>query len=278
MQIFSRNPRGSKAKEIDEKDVAAFREFAEENGIGVILAHAPYTLNACAAKASLRTFARETLADDLARLEATPGNLYNFHPGSHVGQGAARGIELIAAALNAVLRAEQHTTVLLETMAGKGTEVGRSFEELAAILARVERREKMGVCLDTCHLNDAGYNILIQLASSMALIPYLLCAAFGLKLAIKAEVRNTTLIALTALGTGLFLAWLAGSRGWNKCHVWLGASLMGVTVECTQYFLPWRSFEPLDMLANCSGALLGILLVCAQQRWIPSFPAKCKKA
>ena len=159
LAFFTRNPRGGRAKALDPEDVAAFRALARAQGFGPIVAHAPYTLNACAAKASLRTFARETLADDLARLEATPGNLYNFHPGSHVGQGAARGIELIAAALNAVLRAEQHTTVLLETMAGKGTEVGRSFEELAAILARVERREKMGVCLDTCHVWDAGYDI-----------------------------------------------------------------------------------------------------------------------
>lgn len=159
LAFFTRNPRGGRAKALAAEDVAAFRALARAQSFGPIVAHAPYTLNACAAKASLRTFARETLADDLARLEVTPGNLYNFHPGSHVGQGAARGIELIAAALNAVLRAEQHTTVLLETMAGKGTEVGRSFEELAAILARVELGEKMGVCLDTCHVWDAGYDI-----------------------------------------------------------------------------------------------------------------------
>ena len=147
-QFFTRNPRGSKAKEIDEKDVAAFREFAEENGIGVILAHAPYTLNACSKDEHTREFARMTMEDDLRRMEYLPGNYYNFHPGSHTGQGPEEGIRQISGLLNELLRPEQTTTVLLETMAGKGTEVGRSFEELRAILDGVELEGHVGVCLD----------------------------------------------------------------------------------------------------------------------------------
>ena len=158
-QFFTRNPRGGKAKPLDLEDVAAYRTFAQEQGLFPILAHAPYTLNACAADEGLRTFARETMADDLARLEHIPGSLYNFHPGSHVKQGPEVGIALIAEHLNAILTPEQSTTVLLETMAGKGSEVGRSFEELRAILDRVELSDKLGVCLDTCHVSDGGYDI-----------------------------------------------------------------------------------------------------------------------
>ncbi len=162
-QFFTRNPRGGKAKELDLKDVAAYRSLAEEHGFFPILAHAPYTLNACAADEGLREFARNTMADDLARLEYLPGSMYNFHPGSHVKQGAEKGIELIADQLNAILKPEQSTTVLLETMAGKGSEVGRSFEELREILDRVELSEKLGVCLDTCHAFDGGYDIVSNL-------------------------------------------------------------------------------------------------------------------
>ena len=158
-QFFTRNPRGGKAKALDPEDIAAFHAYAEEQGMTVFLAHAPYTLNPAAADARVQEFARETFADDLARMEATPGQLYNFHPGSHVKQGVSVGIEKIAAALNEVLRPEQTTTVLLETMAGKGTEVGRSFEELAAIIERTELSDHVGVCLDTCHVWDAGYDI-----------------------------------------------------------------------------------------------------------------------
>ena len=158
-QFFTRNPRGGKAKDLDLEDVAAYRAFAQEQGLFSILAHAPYTLNACAADEGLRTFARETMADDLARLEHIPGSMYNFHPGSHVKQGAEAGVALIAQTLNAVLRPEMATTVLLETMAGKGSEVGRSFEELRAIIDRVELSDKLGVCLDTCHVSDGGYDI-----------------------------------------------------------------------------------------------------------------------
>lgn len=162
-QFFTRNPRGSKAKEIDEKDVAEFRRFAEENGIRVILAHAPYTLNACSKDVHTSEFALQTMEDDLRRMEYVPGNYYNFHPGSHTGQGAEEGIRQIAELLNAILKPEQTTTVLLETMAGKGTEVGRSFEELRGILDRVELSDHMGVCLDTCHVYDAGYDIVENL-------------------------------------------------------------------------------------------------------------------
>lgn len=162
-QFFTRNPRGGKAKPLDLEDMAAYRAFSQEHGLFPILAHAPYTLNACAADEGLRTFARETMADDLARLENIPGSLYNFHPGSHVKQGAETGISLIAEHLNAILTPELSTTVLLETMAGKGSEVGRSFEEIRAILDRVELSDKLGVCLDTCHVSDGGYDIVNDL-------------------------------------------------------------------------------------------------------------------
>lgn len=157
--FFTRNPRGGKAKEIDEKDVEKFLNFAKEHEFGKIVAHAPYTMNLCAAKEDVRSFSKEMLLDDLKRMEYTPYNYYNFHPGAHVGQGAEKGIALIAEALNEALKPEQTTTVLLETMAGKGTEVGRTFEELREILDRVELNDKMGVCLDTCHVWDGGYDI-----------------------------------------------------------------------------------------------------------------------
>ena len=162
-QFFTRNPRGTKAKAIDENDVERFLAFAKENGIERILAHAPYTLNACSADEHLRELARDTMADDLRRMEYTPGNCYNFHPGSHVGQGAEEGIAFIADMLNQILKPEQRTTVLLETMSGKGSEVGREFEELREILDRVECKERMGVCLDTCHVWDGGYDIVNDL-------------------------------------------------------------------------------------------------------------------
>ena len=158
-QFFTRNPRGGKAKAIDPADVEAFHGFAAAHGIDRILAHAPYTLNPASATEKTRDFAHLALAEDLARMENTPGQLYNMHPGSHVGQGVDAGIELIADALNEALRPEQTTTLLLETMAGKGSEVGGRFEELAEIIERVELRDKMGVCLDTCHVWDAGYDI-----------------------------------------------------------------------------------------------------------------------
>lgn len=162
-QFFTRNPRGSKAKEIDEKDVEAFLAFSREHGIGQILAHAPYTLNPCSKEEKTREFALMTMEDDLKRMEYIPGNCYNFHPGSHVGQGAEEGIRMISETLNQILKEEQTTTVLLETMAGKGTEVGRSFEELQAILDRVELKSHMGVCLDTCHVYDGEYDIVNHL-------------------------------------------------------------------------------------------------------------------
>ncbi len=157
--FFTRNPRGGRAKELDLADVEAFLRYKEEHSIVTLVAHAPYTMNACAAKENLRRFAHEAMTDDIQRLEHLPGNLYNFHPGSHVGQGAEKGIEHIAQQLNDVLTPDQQTTVLLETMAGKGTEVGRTFKELRAIIDRVERDDKLGVCLDTCHVWDGGYDI-----------------------------------------------------------------------------------------------------------------------
>ena len=161
--FFTRNPRGGNAKAIDPADVAKFQEIAREHEFGKIVAHAPYTLNACAAKENLRDFARNTFSDDLKRMEATPGNYYNFHPGSHVGQGIEAGIQKIAEVLNAVLTEEQTTTVLLETMAGKGSEVGSHFQELRAIMDLVEKRDKLGICLDTCHVWDGGYDIVNNL-------------------------------------------------------------------------------------------------------------------
>lgn len=162
-QFFTRNPRGGKAKDIDEKDIEALQEIMKENQFAKILAHAPYTLNACSADERTREFAVETMADDLARMEYLPNNLYNFHPGSHVKQGVEVGINYIVDMLNTVLKPEQTTKVLLETMAGKGSEIGRSFEEIAEIISRVELKEHMGVCLDTCHVYDAGYDIVNNL-------------------------------------------------------------------------------------------------------------------
>ena len=161
--FFTRNPRGGNAKAIDPADVAKFQEIAREHEFGKIVAHAPYTLNACAAKENLWDFARNTFSDDLKRMEATPGNYYNFHPGSHVGQGIEVGIQKIAEVLNAVLTEEQTTTVLLETMAGKCSEVGSHFQELRAIMDLVEKRDKLGICLDTCHVWDGGYDIVNDL-------------------------------------------------------------------------------------------------------------------
>ena len=158
-QFFTRNPRGGNAKAIVPSDIEAYLAFAKEHGIRQILAHAPYTLNACSADEGLRDFARRTMADDLERMEFTPGNCYNFHPGSHVKQGVEVGIQYIAEMLNQILKPEQRTTVLLETMAGKGSEVGGRFEELREILDRVELSDHMGVCLDTCHVWDGGYDI-----------------------------------------------------------------------------------------------------------------------
>lgn len=161
--FFTRNPRGGKAKEIDPKDVERFLALEKEHGFGKLVAHAPYTMNLCAEKEDVRNFSREMIADDMKRMEYTPGNYYNFHPGSHVGQGVECGIELIAEAVNAALTPEQSTIVLLETMAGKGSEVGRTFEELREIIDRIELQDKVGVCFDTCHVWDGGYDIVNHL-------------------------------------------------------------------------------------------------------------------
>lgn len=162
-QYFSRNPRGSKVKALDLDDIAAYRKLAEENRFAVILCHAPYTLNPCSADEKVREFAHQVMADDLERIEHVPGSLYNFHPGSHTGQGADVGIMQIQSLLNAVIIPQQTTTVLLETMAGKGSEVGGTFEELKRIIDGVVHQEKMGVCLDTCHVFDGGYDIVNDL-------------------------------------------------------------------------------------------------------------------
>ena len=162
-QFFTRNPRGSKAKAIDPLDAAALMDFMAANGFGKVVAHAPYTINPCSKDERTREFALQTMADDLQRMEHLPGNYYNFHPGSHTGLGTEQGIALIADTLNTILAPQQRTTVLLETMAGKGTEVGGRFEELREILDRVELAEHMGVCLDTCHVSDAGYDIVNDL-------------------------------------------------------------------------------------------------------------------
>lgn len=162
-QFFTRNPRGGKAKDLNPEDIRAYQEYAARYEFPVILAHAPYTLNACAKEGRTREFALETMADDLRRMEAIPGQMYNFHPGSHVGQGVDTAVELIAQCLDQAMWEDQTTTVLLETMAGKGSEVGSKFEELRAILDRVKYPQHMGVCLDTCHVYDAGYDIVNHL-------------------------------------------------------------------------------------------------------------------
>ncbi len=162
-QFFTRNPRGGSAKEIDKNDIEQFNTIASENGIEIILAHAPYTINVCSADEKIRRFGIETMKDDLLRLDLVSNCMYNFHPGSHVGQGTDVGIQLIIDALNEILFKEQKTIVLLETMAGKGSEVGRSFEEIKRIIDGVELKEKLGVCLDTCHVYDAGYDIINNL-------------------------------------------------------------------------------------------------------------------
>ena len=161
--FFTRNPRGGNARELDDKDLAAFLTTLTEHGIGPLVAHAPYTYNLCSSKPETVEFARRAMREDLERMERLPGHLYNFHPGSHVKQGADEGIRLICEGLNEVLVPGQATTVLLETMAGKGTEVGRSFEELARIIDGVNHDDLLGVCLDTCHVADAGYDIVHDL-------------------------------------------------------------------------------------------------------------------
>ena len=158
--FFTRNPRGGKAKAIDPADAEALRTLLEENGFGKLVAHAPYTLNPCSDKENVREFAKICMADDMERMEYLPGNYYNFHPGSHVGQGAESGIEMITTLLNDIITPAQSTIVLLETMSGKGSEVGGSFEELAAIIDGVKQKEKIGVCMDSCHVSDAGYDII----------------------------------------------------------------------------------------------------------------------
>ncbi len=164
-QFFLRNPRGGAAKDINPDDVREFLALAAAHGFGKILAHAPYTLNPCSKDASIREFARNVFADDLRRMENIPGNLYNFHPGSHVGQGVEKAIPEIVEILDEVMPEAKHTTVLLETMSGKGSEVGATFEELAEIISRARDNapERLGVCLDTCHVYSAGYDIVNRL-------------------------------------------------------------------------------------------------------------------
>ena len=162
-QFFTRNPRGTKAKQIDQQDIAGLCNILKQHRFAPLTAHAPYTLNPCSVDPSIRQFALETMKDDLERMELLPHNYYNFHPGSHVKQGVEKGINLIADMLNKVLKPEQTTTVLLETMSGKGSEVGRSFEELKAILDKVDLSDKLGICLDTCHVYDGGYDIVNHL-------------------------------------------------------------------------------------------------------------------
>lgn len=162
-QFFTRNPRGGSARKIEQSDVDALKQLMSENGFSQILAHAPYTMNLCSAKPETREFALNTLKDDLLRMEYLPYNLYNFHPGSHTGQGVEKGLEQIISALNEAMFPEMHTTVLLETMAGKGSEIGGKFEELSAIINGVEHKDRIGVCLDTCHVFDAGYDIVNHL-------------------------------------------------------------------------------------------------------------------
>ena len=167
-QFFTRNPRGGQAKAIDPADAQALVQMQQAGQLGPLVAHAPYTINPCAAVPKTLDFARQTMRDDLARMEYLPGNFYNFHPGSHVGQGTDAGIRLIAETLDLAMTREQSTTVLLETMAGKGTEIGGRFSELRAVIDRCRLPEKLGVCLDTCHVHDAGYDIVSQFEDVLA--------------------------------------------------------------------------------------------------------------
>ena len=162
-QFFTRNPRGGKAKELDPQDIREFLALAEREGFGRLVAHAPYTLNPCSAAEKVRNFAFMVMEDDMKRMEQIPGNYYNFHPGSHVGQGVEKGIAMITELLNRIITPRQQTVILLETMAGKGSEIGGRFEELRAILDGVQEQDKIGVCLDTCHISDAGYDIVNDL-------------------------------------------------------------------------------------------------------------------
>lgn len=167
-QFFTRNPRGGKAKPFDGEDAESYNKFAKENGISVMIAHAPYTLNCGASEKSKREFALGVMQEDIARLEHIHGAMYNLHPGCHVGQGADKGIELIADILNHVITSDQTTLILLETMAGKGTEIGRNFDELARIIDKVELSDKIGVCMDTCHIYDGEYDIVDSLDDVIA--------------------------------------------------------------------------------------------------------------
>ena len=167
-QFFTRNPRGGQAKAIDPADAQALAEMQRSGVIGPIVAHAPYTIKPCAAVPKTLEFARQTMKDDLARMEYLPGNFYNFHPGSHVGQGVDEGVRLIAETLDLAMTQEQSTTVLLETMAGKGTEIGGRFSELRDVIDRCKLPEKLGVCLDTCHVHDAGYDIVSHFEDVLA--------------------------------------------------------------------------------------------------------------
>ena len=167
-QFFTRNPRGGKAKDIDEGDIASFLKIAQEENLHRILAHAPYTLNPCSSDERVKEFAHMVMEDDLMRMEYTPGNYYNFHPGSHVGQGVEKGIELTSSLLNKVLKTDQTTVVLLETMSGKGSEIGKTFQELRQIIDCTKLDDKLGICLDTCHINDAGYDIVNDLDGVLA--------------------------------------------------------------------------------------------------------------
>ncbi|WP_413853592.1 deoxyribonuclease IV [Candidatus Ruminimicrobium bovinum] len=162
-QFFTRNPRGFKAKDIDKQDIKNYLKIAKENNFTTVLAHAPYTLNPCSADEAIRVLAKNIFIDDLRRMEFIPGNMYNFHPGSHVGQGVKTGIQFITNLLNEILKPEQTTTVLLETMAGKGSEIGSKFEELKTIIDEINLKDKIGVCFDTCHVYDAGYDIVNDL-------------------------------------------------------------------------------------------------------------------
>ncbi len=167
-QFFTRNPRGGKAKKLDLTDAAALCTLMQEKHFGNIIAHAPYTINPCSKTPETREFALETMQDDLCRMEVVPGNYYNFHPGSHVGQGTQTGIAMIAEIMNQILKPEQHTVVLLETMAGKGTEIGGRFEEIREIIDRIDLDDHVGVCMDTCHVYDAGYDIVGNLDGVLA--------------------------------------------------------------------------------------------------------------
>ena len=252
--FFTRNPRGGKAKDLDMDDVAALRELMEQNDFGPLVAHAPYTYNPCSAKERAREFALEAMAEDLRRMEALPGNYYNFHPGAHVGQGSDAGIQMIVDTLCQVMFEGQQTTVLLETMAGKGTEVGRSFEELALIIQGVadkcpELSAKLGVCLDTCHVNDAGYDIVHDLEGVLDEFDRVV-GIERLRACISMTPRTPAAPIRTATNASVRATWVAKSLA-AVCRLCRILYRMAACAHCHSFWRHRTNLQVMRLKSNC---------------------------